>query len=318
VTFTTLPSGTIGGNNDALVIMYPEPQLRRDPRAEFTIGSTLSVADAAGFADTVKDGTPFTLSAVDDGGGNFTYFPQVVLVEGTDAAAITSTTQGEVAPVVYRTPGAVVLDISAQTFGGASDVNYAFKVFGGAAAQANWSNLGTGTFIYSPTAIAPGGPAGVDFGVNVFDDLDRGDLALANADFTLKSVNGSSINTPESDVLYIELANYGFYEFVTADPFDYDLAAMSAKNTRLRVTPDGGGTSMDVNLVPCAANLGVNGNTLVMYEFTNESFSNIGTPGWPGILSPGSQYDLTLVDPASPVSDFTFTSQLIVTGANPN
>lgn len=318
VDFVTIPEGdNLLGKNDVLLITYPEPSLRRDQRVTVGNGNVVPT-DADGFNDVVKaTGSGFSLTSDARDGGGFDNFPVVIVALGNDPGIITSSTVSEPVSIAFRGPSSIVLDISSITFAGTNPVDYCFKVFGAAAEQANWPTLGTGTFTYSPTGIAPASPSGVDWGINIFDDAARGDLDLAGRDYSNKQLNASSIGQTASDVLFVEVSNFGFFDWDLTDPFDY-LQPYSGTNTRLRFTDvNDGSQTYAIALVPCAGNLGVTGSIIAMFEFTNEQFS-AAQPGWQGILTPGETYSLTLQDPLAPANDFTFPDNMIVIGTNPN
>jgi hypothetical protein len=325
VTFSTLPGADdVIGPNDTLLVMYPDPVIRRDPRMHFQ-GNTAVTEDSVGFNDILKtSGNEFApSSALITGQGNVV-FPKVIAIQGTDATTVTGTTQGDptVAPI-YVTPQGVVLNIAGAT-NGATDQDYAFKVFGAGSDPAAWPNLGTGHFKYHANGIAPSGFDAVDFGLNIFSSIGRGDLDLASRDYSDKDLNGDNAKTGQPDVLFVEFYGYSQQDFDLSNPWWGNPAtpdAHSPLNTLLSFTLDtqpGHGNSITVPLMPRTAALDAQGHILASFTPTKEYFQKAGTPGWYGILNPGEQYFVTLVDQQNSNNNFEFGTELTVSGSNPN
>jgi hypothetical protein len=322
VTFSTLPGkNEVVPATDVIDIMYPDPVMRRDPRVLFS-GFTATYSDVDGYNDVIKQsGNEFAPTKIAVNGQGPVTFPQVITIQGTDASTITSTTQSEPANVVSVSPSGVILDIAPiTTSGGLNSVDYAFKVFTGAADPANWISLGTGSFTFNPVGIANSGFTGVDFGVNAFSSVNRGDLDLANPVWTLKDISGDNVKTAQPDVLFVEFAGYNFSDWNMAEPFDTgvvgDPSGFNTLNTHLRLTDDLSSTSMDCPLWPRAVDN--NGNVIATFCPLKEYWSNAGTPGWSGIITPGEVYIVTLVDPQNSNNNFDFTSKLEASGNLPN
>jgi hypothetical protein len=303
-----------------LDIMYPDPVIRRDPRESFQ-GHTAVAADAAAFGDILKtSGAEFAPTSIFVTGLGYKNFPQVVAVQGTDPNTITSATQSDPAvAVVYWSPAGIVLNIAGVTNGGTADVDYAFKLFGPAAAQANWYNLGTGTFKYRPTGITSSGFTGVDFGVNAFSSINRGDLDLASADWTHKEVTGDNQKTAQPDVIFVQFSGYQFLDWDSQDAFDM-ASPYSTSNTLLRFTHDdepGHGQTNDVPLI--ARTIDATGNVIATFCPTTEYFVDPGNPAGTGFLRTGpDKYFISLVDQQDNNQNFEFPTELTVSGTNPH
>ena len=311
--FVTMPGASeVGPGNDDLWIYYPDPRMRRNPNVEFTDGTVIP-EDTNAYLDILKsDGEEFALTNLGESGSvePAIPFPEAIVISGTDPTTITSTTTGEAGvSVASRTPNYVVLDIAVLTpTGMMTTENYAFKVFGAATDQADWPNLGTGTFDVAPMDISPPMVDGVDFGINVFTNAARGDLDLASRDYTGKNLNASTYGTNEPDVLFVEFSG-GRSDDTTG-----------ANNVELIIENTGSMARMTVPMSIRAVGLGIGDfNRIGIRDFVAEDFTNPGQAGWPGVLDPGNTFNVILNSPLQAgTDDFTFGDVLVVTGVNPN
>jgi hypothetical protein len=314
VVFKTMPPAAgVGPATDDLWIYYPDPRMRRNPAVNVA-GSDITPVDNTAYLDTIKNnGAEFSLTALGDPHSvtPVQYFPSVIMIPGANADTITSTTTGEAGvTVAVRTPNYIIVDIAAITpLGAATSEQYAFKVFGAAAEQANWPNLGTGTFTVAMMDIFDN-VIGADFGINIFDGSGRGDLLLADRDYTGKILNASNVLTAAPDLLYVELSG-GRSDSMT-DTDNVQLIIENA-NTSARMT---------VPLSIRAVGIGTDALYRIgIHNFVAEDFTNAGQPGWPGVLNPGVNFHLLLdagTQPGSDDFDFGDTDVLTVVGVNPN
>jgi len=310
----TLPSAAdVGPSNDYLWIYYPDPRIRRNPGVVFGDG-VVTPDDPEAYTDILKsNGNEFALTnlGTKDGPIPNQPFPEIVMVEGTDASTITSATASLAGVgIVMRTPNYVVVDIAALTPPGIGDTkHYAFKTFGAAELQANWPATGTGLFDVAPMDITPPAVDGVNFGINIFDDAGRGDAVLANRDFTNKNLNASTVLSNMPDVLFVEFNGGRSDEFGT-----------STTSVALIFEDSVTAAQMTVPLSIRAVGLEVGGlNRIGIHDFVAEDFKNPGQAGWPGILDTSKNFDLILDSPLQPgTDDFVFGNPLVVTGTNPN
>jgi len=91
-----------------------------------------------------------------------------------------------------------------------------------------------------------------------------------------------------------------------------------AENLMVRVQDSDSGEYLYAEGAMRVAGMGATGSYLIIHAVTNLDWRWPGVPGWPGILSPGRHYDLSLDDPHYPGLEYTFASQLVTTGTNPN
>jgi hypothetical protein len=212
VELETLPrEGFLDDDDSFLTIMWPDPIIRRNPDVQIQLDESVDPKFPAGFADLLKQsGNEFPVNA-QDGAANA--YPQVTIVATNDPNNITAATVGELGPIVVeQDPDRIVVNIDAlpppPQFG---STTYSFKLFGPptiAGDPASRFTIGFGTFTVSETALQPTVIIPVDFGVNIFDGTDRGDLGLEARDYTDKSFDTASIvdfgaaGTP--DALFVE------------------------------------------------------------------------------------------------------------------
>jgi len=303
VVMNTIPEpDAVLDDNDHLWIFYPEPKVRRNPRAVFNIlDDTIVPEDEEAFNDIIKTtGNEF----IWENAGGGVPFPKVVLVEDPDnnlnpTDIEVSTTPDPGVNQAYTCPGYIVMDIGLLTTEGGpgmDPVHYDYRVFGAGAP------LGNGEFTVIKELMDPLDPVGVDFGLNIFD----GDLLVATRDFSDKNLDAGTVGTTNPDVLFVEFGEGEVGAWATVQD----------KLTNMTFVLSGGAGDTVFNWDPRLA-INDDGTMICVHTFTALDFTNAGTPGWPGhIDSPGNQ-TVQLADNSGSIKD-TFVDPLVVTGPNPN
>ncbi|MCC7478834.1 hypothetical protein IT575_10295 [bacterium] len=302
-----LPGTEISTATNEITLYYPNPKIRRNSRVIIDVDFSVDPQFPGAFSDVLKDdGDEFIWQAPADGGGPW---PEITIVQAADATGIDASTVGIEGVFTLFTDshtGYVGVDIAALPDPSpVESLTYSFKLFGKPLTPGDDSTrpeIGFGTFDINGLGVNDAPIAGVDFGINIFDGVGRGDLDFATADFSGKTLTLSTISdfneagTP--DVLFVQWN--GGRVAAPEDNFNVHLVAT-----------DQGGVigSQTLDLEVRAVGLGLNGiDFLGTYQFGNiDKLSS----GLGGIFAGGNNYDLVLEDGVA--VDFSFANPLVVT-----
>ena len=292
VELETFPKGNeLGDDTAMLAIFRPTPILRRSDRVLFDlIDKTSSPVDSVAFHDVLASG-----------GDEFPVGQDSETMEMTPLVRFAANTDGQSVP--WNAPdlgvinlntsnsrlGRIDLDIQALNVG-----DYGFQVFDRNHNSLGYGNITINEFIFDTDY------NGVDWGINACDDTGRGDLALADRDFSGKVLNGNNVGAAQQDVMWFEFSG------------------TNALTSQMRF--GNGNHVRNLNIV--AAGLGNLGfNVIGIYSPVAEDFMKIGAgPEWIGTLDPGSDYEISIVQQGGP-DIYTWSDpadHLIVVGTNPN
>ncbi|GEM_PF-2142963 len=310
VTFSTIPvDGNVNPDDDSLWIFYPEPKIRRNPRATYNIATDeIQPEDQEAYDDIIR-----MYKGVEEPADEFFYenaggtlHPKVIVVMDSDPSGIDYDDAGEAGVVkAYTCPGYLVVDIAVLTTGGGPGTepeDYGFAVF-----TADEYRLGGGNFTVHFDPFTPLDPTGIDWGINIYDDAARGDL-VGPPMYTLHEVSGPSALSTTPDVLWVE-----FGQGVIGN---FDEPQADAPNCMVRLHHDTEG-DLDLMWDPRMITGGA-GGIIMVHGFQPLDWSVPGSPGVGGPLDTGLFFDVQLVDPTGAVTYETLPNQLAVTGANPN
>ncbi len=302
-----LPGNEIETTTNIITLYYPNPKIRRNSRVIIDVDFSVDPQFPGAFSDVLKsDGDEFVWQAPADGGGPW---PEITVVQAANPNAIDASTVGLEGVFTLFTDshsGYVGVDIAALPDPGpAETLTYSFKLFGKPVTPGDDTTrpeIGYGTFDINGLGVNPAAISGVDFGINIFDGVGRGDLDFSGADFSNKMLTLSTIGAVNDagtpDVLFVQW-NGGRV-----------LTPENANNVHIVATEDGGGLGSQVMpLEVRAVGIGAGGiDYLGTYQFgSSDKFSS----GLGGVFSGGFSYDMVLEDNVS--ADFAFTDMLTVT-----
>ncbi|MBN2080677.1 hypothetical protein JW859_00580 [bacterium] len=301
VEFMTLPPN-VNQNTDYLWVFYPDPKLHANPRGTYNlISNTFEPENNAQFMDIVKT-SGYQFVPENNGG----LFPRVFMVDGATPSAISFNDPAAEAGIGYQIicPGYIVLDIAVLTTGGRPDATYGYRVFTG-----DGIPLGGGEVFIGQDPMAPSAAVGINWGINIFDNAGRGDLALGARAYDTFTFQGQDVNTGQPPCLFVE--------FGGGDIGDCQLPFNTSTNMLLRLHNDTYGDE-DLLWEPCVA-LTAGGNQIAIHSFIPMDFRVPGSPGVGGNLEAGGeQFTLRLMNPAGTTIQHEFAQTLIITGTNPN
>ena len=285
----TFPKGNeLGDDTSMLYVFFPAGNIRRDDSVVFDlVEKTASPVDYAAYNDMlVNGGSEFPIGQETSTNA---LSPIVRFAQGVNGQSVPFDAP-DLGVINLNTAnprtGRIDLDILALNVG-----EYGFQVFDRNQNSLGYGNIVINEFVFDTDI------SGVNWGINITDDGTRGNLQLANRDYSSKVLNGNNVGMATPDVMWFEYSG------------------THAGDAQLRF--GAGNHVRDINLV--AAGLGSLGfNVLAIYVPTAEDFAKIGAgPQWIGSLDPGNTYDLTLFWGAQE-STWTGADQLVVVGSNPN
>lgn len=311
VDFNQIPTDAIlNANHDHLWLFYPEPVMRSNPRAEWSAFPSGHVVydnwDA--YIDVIKStGSEFLPE------DNWTH-PRVTVVKDAVPSGIGVADVSEAGVfTLYRCSGYVVADIGALTFVdlGTADYSFAYRVF------AVGTPLGGGTFDVTHMAQAPFAPVGINWGIDIFTDTERGDLDMAGRDYGNHNLNASSVSLAGDappDVLFVEYAGGDAYTW------NVDAGYGSwGNNMRIAFHSEALGEDWAVPWDPRAVTS--TGNVIAVHPFIAQDFDKPGDVTY-GPFDPGqTDWQIQLTNKAGQVV-FDFGTDVAdvmsVFGTNPN
>lgn len=300
-----------GSEIDELLIVFPDPVVRRDPRVTLNpLSGQFEPDDANAYNDILKtNGDEFALDYDPDAS---MVYPAVGVQETADPAYISSYDDPQNEPgivIVQRNPGRIVLDIAVITLPGSPgdpERTYSFRLFDQVGVP-----TGEGSFVLAPINIDPGQPNGVRWAVNAWD-RESFEIADRATHFATYIVDGTTVPTNTPPVLWVELNGGWVYDF--SDP-----QSPATDNIKLVLTDNDNAKTAELLLTLCIAGLDVSGNCIFTRTVTAEDFVNPVLPGGgPGNLNPGHEYLVALDGTRDPGIDYEFSGGLLVVGTNPN
>lgn len=310
VDFEQVPTDAIlNANQDHLWLFYPEPVMRVNPRAEWdAFNEVVLYENWDGYVDVIKStGSEFLPES------NWTH-PRVTVVKDAVPSGIGIADENEPGVfTLYRCPGYLVADVGALTFVdiGTPDYNFAYRVF------AVGAPLGGGTFDVTHMAQAPFAPVGIDWGINIFTDVMRGDLDMAGRDYSNHILDGNTVTATgegQPDVLFVEYAGGDAYTWNV----DAGYGAWG-NNMRIAFHSDAEAADWAVPWDPRAVTS--TGNVIAIHAFIAQDFDKPGDVTYGHFDSPQTDWQIQLTNVAGQV-DFDFGTDVAdvmsVVGTNPN
>jgi hypothetical protein len=312
VDFNQVPTDAIlNANHDHLWLFYPDPVIRVNPRAEWVAFPEGHVVhdNWDQYIDIIKaSGSEFLPQ------DNWTH-PRVTVVKDTVPSGIGIADENEAGVfTLYRCPGYVVVDVGALTFVdmGTEDYNFAYRVF------AVGTPLGGGTFDVTHMAQPAFAPVGINWGINIFTDVMRGDAEdIDDRDYSNHILDGNSVTATgigQPDVLFVEYAGGDAYSF----PLDAGYGAWG-NNMRIAFHSAAEGADWAVPWDPRAVTS--TGNVIAIHAFIAQDFDKPGDVTYGHFDSPQTDWQIQLTNAAGQV-DFDFGTDVAdvmsVVGPNPN
>jgi len=276
--------------------------LHANPRGAYDLGENTFVPEhETQFMDIVKtSGYQFV---PENAGG---LYPRIFMVAGEDPTAIEFNDGDAEAGLGYQVicPGYIVLDIAVLTTGGREDTTYGYRIFTSAGTP-----LGGGEVFIAKEPMAAPAASGIDWGIDIFTDVTRGDRALADREYDTFTINAPDVLTGQAPCLFVE--------FGGGDVGDCLLPFNTSTNMWIRLHNDTYGDE-DLMWEPCVA-LTAGGNQIAIHPFALADFRKAGEPGvWGNLESGGEQWTVQLVNPAGTTVEHEFVQQLTITGTNPH
>jgi len=311
VDFNRVPTDAIlNANNDHVWLFYPDPVIRVNPRAEWdAFNEEVVYENWDQYIDVIKaSGSEFWME------DNWTH-PRVTVVKDAVPSGIGIADENEAGVfTLYRCPGYLVTDIGALTFVdmGTEDYNFAYRVF------AVGAPLGGGTFDVTHMAQPPFAPVGINWGINIFTDVMRGDAEdIDDRDYSNHILDGNSVTATgegQPDVLFVEYAGGDAYTF----PLDAGYGAWG-NNMRINFHSDAEGADWAVPWDPRAVTS--TGNMIAIHAFIAQDFDKPGDVTYGHFDSPQTDWQIQLTNAAGQV-EFDFGTDVAdvmsVVGPNPN
>jgi len=311
VDFNQIPTDAIlNANNDHLWLFYPDPVIRVNPRAAWDAFNEEVIYDNwDGFIDIIKSsGSEFIPE------DNWNH-PRATVVKDAVPSGIGVADVSEAGvQTIYRCAGYLVVDIGALTFVdmGTEDYNFAYRVF------AVGTPLGGGTFDVTHMAQPAFAPVGINWGINIFTDVMRGDADdIDDRDYSNHILDGNSVTATgegQPDVLFVEYAGGDAYTF------DVDAGYGAwGNNMRIAFHSDAEGADWAVPWDPRAVTS--TGNVIAIHAFIAQDFDKPGDVTYGHFDSPQTDWQIQLTNAAGQV-DFDFGTDaadvMSVVGPNPN
>jgi hypothetical protein len=296
---------------DVLQVFYEDQKVRRNPTMyyDFETGS-LQPEDELAYNDILRnDGDEFFLQST---GG---LYPRAAVKETDDPATITTLADNIDGVVsVADGPGRLLINVSLLSKVGSPDDPvkvYSFKFF-----NSDGSAVGQGTFDLAPLGNFNTQPVGRHWGVNAFD---REELPLSGRHFDNAVHDGNTCGTSQPDVLWFEFGGGWMYDIDNQDETaTYGTYPEDQINVMVYSRDVDQGDTQYMEMALRIVGLGATGDWLAIHTITNLDWRYPGVSGWPGQFRTGHRYQLSLDDPHYPGLDYTFPTNLIVTGDNPN
>lgn len=326
----TLPK-VFGRNFDApyyIQIFLNEPTVRCDGRMVLNLLSgSASPVDSVAYADVLKDPTttsefPISIKVVDVGGHPaYVPYPTIMIKEGTDASGFTEDDPDGIAGITIplsggRESGRLNVDITnlilnlPPPVSGDPPLNYCYKVFGATA------EVGTGRFIVPNEPLELQTPVGAAWGINVGNrgDWNKLDFNLLCTNF---AVNGSTMNTPTPDVLWVR-----FNGGTRMLGWDEYWSGATTSNVQLVIEDITEPATMYRGLSTVCIGVTANNDYIAIHHLNRNDGSRfvdwVDSPPNGGVLTPGHEYTLALDDSTTGTLDYIFPQTMAVVGNNPN
>jgi hypothetical protein len=318
-----------------LQIFRNEPIVRRDSRITIDLfNNTANPTMLEAYQDILKtNGTEFTVNLEPrDVGGHPVYFPYpvIAIIEGSDASVITDENYAGKIPDCLipqtggRERGRLCVDVQALILNLPAPVPGVTKYFCYKVFKSDGTAEGTGKFEVPAEPVEPSLPIGIatggnGFGVNVGD---RGawDKDTFNTTATATAINGSTMNTPTPDVLWV-------YFNGTTRVLDWDEywgAGAPANNLAIVFEDTSDLATYSVKMALTIVGVTPTGNYIAVHDVSRNDgagyYYDWVDPAVPagGILYPGGIYNVYLDDPTTAGLDYEYPTTMNVIGNNPN